>query len=172
MNEKEEDVEEWQDEATSYTVPPDPAKVDVEAVHDFLTNHSYWAKGITLESVHKSILHSLPFSLYSPEGGFAGFARVVTDYTCFAYLADVYVHPSHRKKGLSKFIVACILKCEKVRDVRGFLQHTQHSLIFNCFSLYQQFGFTVVNDRCMLSPNASESHPAGHYDPSLITYTT
>jgi len=78
-------VEDWKDPEIGYLAPTDPSKVNFGALHAFLSNHSHWAKGITMESVRKATSHSLPFSLISPEGEFAVFARFVTDYTCIAY---------------------------------------------------------------------------------------
>jgi len=128
--------EQWRDEATEYVVTTDPTKVDFEAVHAYLTNHSYWAKGITMEVVRKAISNSLPFSVLSAKGEFAGFGRLVTDYACVAYIADVYVDPAHRKKGLSKFLVACMLKCERVRHIRGYILVTRSA--HGYYSAHQQ----------------------------------
>src|SRR5260370_9145570 len=83
-----------------FTISTDPAMLDVPAVHAFLT-HSYWAEGIPLSVVERSILNSLCFGLYEGKDQI-GFARVVSDLATYAYLADVYVLEKYRGRGLAK----------------------------------------------------------------------
>src|SRR4051794_2087982 len=97
----------WEKE--EFVISTDPKILDIERIHAFL-NHSYWAAGIPVEVVRKSIQHSLGFGLYlSSEGRIRqiGFARVVSDYATFAYLGDVYVETDWRGKGLSKWLMEC-----------------------------------------------------------------
>ena len=86
----------------AYVFTSDTAKVDVALVHRWLSEDSYWAKGIPLDIVKRSIANSICFSILHDTEGQAGFARVITDRASFAYLADVFVLPPHRGKGLSK----------------------------------------------------------------------
>lgn len=72
-----------------FEISTDPARVDLDAVHEFLTN-SYWAKGIPVETVRRSIVNSLCFGIYHQDRQ-VGFARVISDRATFAYLADVFV---------------------------------------------------------------------------------
>lgn len=81
-----------------FTVSTDPARLDVDAVHAFLTT-SYWAEGIPRETVARSLRNSLCFGLYEGDHQ-AGLARVVTDGATFGYLCDVYVLPELRGRGL------------------------------------------------------------------------
>src|SRR5437870_635084 len=74
---------------STISVDTDKTRLDVKLIHGFLIN-SYWARGIPLEIVERSIENSLCFGLYD-DGAQVGFARVVTDYATFAYLADVFV---------------------------------------------------------------------------------
>ncbi len=83
----------------AYTISDDPARVDRRTVWEFL-NTSYWSPGITPETVDRGIDNSLVFSLLAPSGDQAGFARAVTDRARFAWLADVFVLPAHRGRGL------------------------------------------------------------------------
>ena len=81
-----------------FEISTDSSKVDLALVHEFLTN-SYWAKGIPLETVTRSIENSLCFGIYEGAGRQVGFARVVSDRATFAYLADVFIMEDHRGKG-------------------------------------------------------------------------
>ena len=90
-----------------YEISTDPARLDVDSIHAFLTE-SYWAKGIPSETVERAIAGSLNFGLYAPDGAPAGFARVVSDNATFAYLADVFVDPTHRGRGLSVWLVETV----------------------------------------------------------------
>src|ERR1700760_1076458 len=82
--------------------------LDRAYIHSFLSERSYWAKGIPVETTNRSIEHSLCFGIYRA-GKQAGFARVVTDYATFAWLADVFIDESQRGLGLGKKLVPAIL---------------------------------------------------------------
>ena len=84
-----------------YVVSTDPDRLDPRAIHRYLAT-SYWAEGIPLETVERSLRQSLCFGLYGPDGQF-GLARVITDQATFAYLCDVYVLPAHRGRGLGRW---------------------------------------------------------------------
>lgn len=88
------DPREWR--RAEYLVSTDPALLDLDAIHAFLTRSS-WAEGIDQETVRQSLAHSLCFGLYH-EARQIGFARLVTDYATFGYLCDVYVLETHQKK--------------------------------------------------------------------------
>src|SRR5512145_2891958 len=83
-----------------YTISADKSKLDITAIHDFLSNRSYWGKGRTIDTVQKSIDNSLCFGVYDKENRLAGFARIVTDLTICAYLIDLFVSEQHRKRCL------------------------------------------------------------------------
>ena len=84
----------------NFLISTDPEKIDVDVVHEFLSR-SYWSEGIPKEIVAQAITHSLCFGVYEGKSQI-GFARVISDYSTFSYLADVYVIESHRGKGLAK----------------------------------------------------------------------
>jgi GNAT superfamily N-acetyltransferase len=115
----------------------DPARVDVELVHDFLTN-SYWAKGIPLATVRQSIENSIPFGVYHGQQ-LVGFARIISDCATFAYLADVFILPSHRGRGLSRWLMECIVGHPDLQGLRRWMLATQ-----DAHGLYAQFGFTPL----------------------------
>jgi N-acetylglutamate synthase-like GNAT family acetyltransferase len=109
-------------------------KLDPPVIHHFLTN-SYWATGISLERVQKRIDNSLCFGVYSDEKQ-VGFARLITDYDSFAYLADVFILEEYRGVGLSKQLMKTILEHPEVQGLRRWLLATR-----DAHGLYMQFGF-------------------------------
>lgn len=127
-----------------YEVSTDPGRVDATVVHEFLTN-SYWARGISLETVRQSIENSLCFGVYG-HGRQVGFARVISDRATFAYLADVFILPEYRRRGLSKWLMECIMGHPDLQGLRRWMLATQ-----DAHGLYRQFGFTSLNspDRWM-----------------------
>lgn len=78
-----------------YSISTDKSKLDIDAIHEYLCNTSYWAKGRSVENVKKSIAHSLCFGLYDKSDQMLGFARVVTDEVAFAYVMDVFILEEH-----------------------------------------------------------------------------
>lgn len=94
---------EWQ--RADYLVSTDPALLDLDAIHAFLTRSS-WAEGIDKETVRQSLAHSLCFGLYHGARQI-GFARLVTDYATFGYLCDVYVLETYQKSGLGLWLAEC-----------------------------------------------------------------
>jgi len=125
-------AEEWQ--RGEWTIGTDPARIDLALVHDFL-RQSYWAGGIPLAIVERSIRHSLPFGIYH-RAEQVGFARVVSDRATFAYLADVFVLEAFRWQGLSKWLLETILAHPELQDLRRWLLATA-----DAHGLYRQFGF-------------------------------
>lgn len=112
--------------------------MDVKAVRRFLSSESYWAKGIPFETVEKSLENSFCVGIFT-ENEQAGFARLVTDYATFAYLADVYVMKNHRGKGLSKLMMDFIMNLDFMEGLRRILLAT-----LDAHLLYKQFGFNVI----------------------------
>ncbi|MBI1766380.1 MAG: GNAT family N-acetyltransferase [Acidobacteria bacterium] len=127
---------EWQRGA--YTVSTDAARLDVNLIYDFLSTHAYWAKGRTRAAVERCIAHSLAFGLYR-QAQQIGFARVVTDYATFAYLADVFVLEAERGRGLGKWLLATIVAHPELQGLRRWLLATR-----DAHGLYQQAGFTPL----------------------------
>lgn len=92
-----------------YSISTDKSLLDLTVIHQFLSQESYWAKNMPLELVRKAVDNSLCFGIYDDDGQQVGFARVITDYTTFAYLSDVFVVKDHRGQGLSKRLVQYII---------------------------------------------------------------
>lgn len=155
---------EWRD--GEYLITTDPARVDLDVVHGFL-RRSYWAAGIGRELVARAVRHSLPFSLYAGERQ-VGFARVVTDYATFAWVADVFVLESWRGRGLSKWLVRTMLAHPELQGLRRWILATQ-----DAHGLYQGMGYAPLAhpDRYLeiLRPDAHRRPPhapAPDADPS------
>jgi GNAT superfamily N-acetyltransferase len=127
-----------------FEISTDPARINVEAVHEFLTN-SYWAKGIPMETVRRSIEHSICFGMYFAQDQI-GFARVISDRATFAYLADVFILPAYRGRGLSKWLMECIVAHPDLQGLRRWMLATR-----DAHKLYANYGFAPVQkpDRWM-----------------------
>jgi GNAT superfamily N-acetyltransferase len=128
-----------------YIISTDRDRIDVETVHRYLSAESYWALGIPLHVLIRSIEHALCFGLYKG-GKQAGFARVITDYATFGYLADVFVLEPHRGQGLSKWMMSVIRDHPDLQGFRRWMLATR-----DAHELYAKFGFTPLNtpDRLM-----------------------
>jgi GNAT superfamily N-acetyltransferase len=122
---------------SDYEISTDPARVNVGVVHDFLT-HSYWAQGIPLETVSRSIENSICFGVYHGNQQ-VGFARVISDCATFAYLADVFVLPQFRGRGLSRWLMECIISHPDLQGLRRWMLATQ-----DAHGLYARFGFMAI----------------------------
>ena len=118
-------------------ITTDPAALDVELVHRFLSQQSTWAKGIPLELVRRAIEGSLCFAGFLGQDQVA-FARVISDYATFANLVDVFVLPEHRGKGYSKALMREVMAHPKLQGLRRFTLATS-----DAHGLYRQFGFTA-----------------------------
>ncbi|HEY8601823.1 MAG TPA: GNAT family N-acetyltransferase [Thermomicrobiales bacterium] len=125
-------AEEWQ--RGEYTISTDPGRIDLALVHHFL-RQSYWAEGIPLAIVERSIHHSLPFGIYLGAAQ-VGFARIISDRATFAYLADVFVLEGFRGRGLGKWLMETILAHPELQDLRHWFLGTA-----DAHGLYRQFGF-------------------------------
>jgi GNAT superfamily N-acetyltransferase len=123
-----------------YTVSAERGRLDVAAIHDFLSVKSYWARGRDLEVVRRSIENSLPFGLYKGARQI-GFARVVTDYATFAWLADVFVLDEFRGEGLGVWLVETALEHPELRGLRRWILATR-----DAHELYRRFGFKEVEN--------------------------
>ena len=122
-----------------YLISTDPARLDVEAIHGYLSNESYWARGRPLETVRRSIESSLPFGLYSGDARQVGFARIITDYATFAWLADVYVLEAERGRGLGVWLVETIVSHPELAGLRRWVLATK-----DAHALYRRFGFAEL----------------------------
>ena len=124
---------------SSYIISTDKRKLQIKTIHNFLVN-AYWSKGIKIERVKKAIRGSLCFGVY--QGNIQiGFARVITDYVSFGYLADVFIIEEHRKRGLSKLLMKIIMNHSKLKDLKTWMLATK-----DAHGLYSQFGFEPLKE--------------------------
>jgi len=128
----------------SYEITCDKKRLDVAAVHGFLSG-TYWSPGIPRSTVERAIDNSLCFGVFA-HGRQVGFARVVTDKATFAYLADVYILPEHRGKGLSRLLMEHVVRHPDLQGLRRVLLVTR-----DAHGLYAKFGFRplAAPDRLM-----------------------
>ena len=119
-----------------YTISDDRARLDVDAIHKFLSEESYWAKERTREQTMLAIKNSLPFGVYKGEN-LIGFARVVTDYATFAYLGDVFILEEFRGQGLSLWLMETIVNHPDLQGFRRWILATR-----DAHALYEKFDFT------------------------------
>jgi GNAT superfamily N-acetyltransferase len=117
-----------------YTISTDAARIDLDVVHGYLAR-SYWSRGVARDVVARSIAGSLNFGLYLGDVQ-VGFARVITDYAAFAYLADVFVLEEHRGRGLGVWLVETIVAHPALQGLRVFRLATK-----DAHSLYEKAGF-------------------------------
>jgi ribosomal protein S18 acetylase RimI-like enzyme len=125
-----------------YELDDDADRVDLDAVHDFLANHSYWAAGRPRETVERLVREATRVVGLYHQGAQVGFSRAVSDGVSFAYLADVYVLPEHRGRGLGEAMVREMVEAAGW-DVRWLL-HTG-----DAHSLYRRVGFGDPSPRLM-----------------------
>lgn len=122
-----------------FTVDTDRARVDLDVVHGFLTT-CYWAQGIPRDVVERSIAGALPFGLYHDgDGAQVGFARVISDFTTYAYVGDVFVLEAWRGRGLSTFLMECLVAHPDLQGLRRWVLATR-----DAHGLYRKFGFTEI----------------------------
>jgi N-acetylglutamate synthase-like GNAT family acetyltransferase len=134
-------------EMDGFTLTTDKQYLDSDVIHHFLSVDSYWAKGITLEKVKKSVeKSSICFGMYEgdPAKGEAkqiGFVRAVTDFVRFAWIMDVFVLPEYRGRGLSKWMMEMMVEQSELKDVRKMMLCT-----YDAHGLYEQYGFQTLDD--------------------------
>ena len=119
---------------SNFSISTDKSKLDLAMIHNFLKN-SYWAEDIPIAVVEKSIANSFCFGVYENNKQ-VGFARVITDYTTFAYLADVFILEAYQGQGLGKLLVQAILEHAELQGLRKWLLGTR-----DAHELYRPYGF-------------------------------
>jgi hypothetical protein len=121
-----------------YAISTDPTRLDIAVIHGFLAHDAYWSPGIPQALVERAIANSLCFGVYH-HAQQVGFARIVTDRATFALLADVFILPPHRGKGLSKALMTAVKAHPDLQNLRRWLLLTS-----DAHGLYRQFDFTEL----------------------------
>ena len=120
------------------TISTDPARLDIDAIHAMLTR-AYWAKGRTREIIARYIQFSLVFGIYDGTQQI-GVARIVSDYTTFAWLCDIFIHEDYRGKGVGKWLMETILAHPDLQGLRRLMLTTR-----DAHGLYAKYGFKSVS---------------------------
>ena len=121
-----------------FLISTDKSRLDVIAIHDFLSKHSGWSDNIPLERVRISIDNSLNFGVFY-QGRQIGFARIISDFSTIAYLGDVYILDEFRGHGLSKKLMDIIMAHPNLQGLRRWILLTS-----TADWLYEKYGFTKV----------------------------
>jgi GNAT superfamily N-acetyltransferase len=121
-----------------YLISTDKSKLDISLIHKYLSEESYWAKNIPIETVAQSIKNSLSFGVYFGNQQI-GFARIISDFTTFAYLADVFILTEFRGKGLSKWLLDAISAHPNLQNLRRWMLMTHDAQ-----GLYSQKGWSIA----------------------------
>lgn len=120
-----------------FTISTDPSRLDVAAITDMLAR-AYWAGGRTSQMIARYLKHSLTFGLYDGSRQI-GLARVVSDYTTFAWLCDVFVHEDYRGQGLGKWLLEAVHSHPDLQGLRRWMLATK-----DAHGLYSQFGWVTL----------------------------
>lgn len=135
-----------------FTISTDDRLLDLDVIHDFLSNESYWATDRSIEKTRTAIENSICFGLYHNSRQI-GFARVVSDKATFAYVGDVFVIEEYRGRGLSKWLMQTIVEHPDLQGLRRWVLATR-----DAHELYRQFEFSELRfpERWMekTAPNA------------------
>ncbi|TYR35790.1 GNAT family N-acetyltransferase [Sphingobacterium phlebotomi] len=121
-----------------FTITTDKSKMDIVAIHDFLSKHSGWSDNIPFERVKTSIDNSLNFGLFH-NGKQIGFARIISDFSTIAYLGDIYVLDIYRGQGLSKKLMDAVIKHPNLQGLRRWILLTS-----TADWLYEKYGFSKL----------------------------
>ena len=122
----------------AYTIHTGVEAMQPERIHSWLSTHSYWAKDIPFETLYTTMQHSFCVGVFH-NGIQVGFARFVTDYAVFAYMADVYVEEAHRGLGLSKRMMETLMGQPWIKGLRRLMLATK-----DAYGLYAQYGFRPI----------------------------
>ena len=120
-----------------FLISTDPARLDVDAITDMLTR-AYWAQGRPRERTERALQNSLVFGVYDGKKQI-GLARVISDYTIFAYLCDVFIHEEYRGHGLGKWLMETVMGHPDLQGLRRWVLATS-----DAHGLYRQFGWNVI----------------------------
>lgn len=121
-----------------FDISTDPARLDRDLIHRWLSQESYWARGVPRAVVDKALDHSLCFGAFQ-DGRQVGFARTVTDRATFAYLADVFVLPEARGRGCARRLMDAVIAHPELQGLRRMALATR-----DAHALYAQYGFTPL----------------------------
>lgn len=123
-----------------FTISTDPSLLDIDLIYKFLSEDSYWARGMTHEEVSDTAEGSLCFGIYTESGHQVGFASVETDYSSFVYLTDIFILEKYRGQGLSQWLIEVIMAHPSLQDIDSWMLVTNDAQ-----GLYEKFGFKAIS---------------------------
>ena len=123
-----------------YLISADPVRLDSRAIHAYLTG-SYWSEGIPQDVIQRALKNSFCIGAYTTDGSQVGLVRIITDYATYAYLCDVYVLESHRRRGLAKAMVKFGMEIPELQGLRSWNLRTR-----DAHGVYEELGFKVVDN--------------------------
>lgn len=123
---------------SEFVISSDKKRLDVDMIHRFLSEESYWANTRSLEQTQTAIENSICFGVFQDRKQI-GFARVVTDKATFAYIGDVFILNEFRGRGLSKLLMSAMLEHPELQGLRRWVLATK-----DAHGLYEQFGFSTM----------------------------
>ncbi len=122
-----------------FRITTDRSEMDIQLIHEFLSNQAYWAKGRDQAAVIRSMENSICFGLFNGKNQQLAFARVVTDYVVFAWLMDFFVIDALRGQGLGKKLLRYIVEMPELQNVNGIGLRTN-----DAHGFYEAFGFIPI----------------------------
>jgi GNAT superfamily N-acetyltransferase len=117
-----------------FTISTENVRLDIDFIHDYLSQRSYWAQGRPREVVEKAIANSLNFGVYD-EMEQVGFGRLVTDYATFAWLCDVFIAEAYQGRGLGKWLLSTIVLHPELERLKYIVLATR-----DAHELYRKYG--------------------------------
>ncbi len=129
---------EWS-RADGYRLTTDRRAIDLDLIGRFLTEEAYWSKGMARAALERALAGSLPMAILAPSGEMVGFGRLVTDYTVFAYLRDVFTLPAHRGRGLAGWLAEVIRTHPELATVQTWMLATK-----DAHAVYARAGYRPV----------------------------
>ena len=131
----------------AYDIDDDPARLDLDTIWTFLSTEAYWSRWRSRADVEEQVRTAWRVvGAYAPDGEQVGFARAVSDGVAFAFLADVFVLPTHRGHGLGKRLVAAMIDEGPGAHFRWML------FTGDAHGLYERFGFAAPDATAMVRP--------------------
>jgi GNAT superfamily N-acetyltransferase len=149
-----------------FIVSSDSSRLDLPFTHNWLANEAHWSQNLPDKVFKRMVDHSLCFGVYHQSGNQVGFGRVITDYTTFAWLTDVFIIEEYRGKGLSIFLMNCILDHPELKILRRWLLGTDHA-----HGLYRKFGFSELDHpENFLTRHHSQMYTSGKFDEMITEF--
>lgn len=128
---------------TDYYFSTDNSLLDKKKIF-YLLRDCFWSKNIPFEYIERFIKYSLCFGVYyKRDHSMQGFGRVISDYTTYAYICDLIIHPAHRRKGLASQLMKEIMAHPELQGLKTWSLITTDE----AKNIYEKLGFTSIGNR-------------------------